>query len=292
MPRLDQLATLYLFHPLRRYVLTREAGIPILMYHAISDATERRTHPYYWTATTPTVFADHMRHLHEQNYKTVSLLEAVNRIEARSVNHEKLVVLTFDDGYQDFFTQAYPILNRYGFSATVFLPTAYIGETTRSFKGADCLTWEQVGDLNRAGVHFGSHTVTHPQLRTLGAHAVRNEVRRSKETIEAKLGSPVRTFAYPYALPETDRAFRRGLRGILEEAGYEAGVSTIIGTADRSGDRFFMKRLPANSADDRRLFEAKLAGAYDWLHALQHAWKMTSARFSADPISKWESAAN
>jgi len=288
VPRLDRLATLYLFDPLRHYALTSEAGIPILMYHTISEAPEMRTHPYYWTATTPAVFANHMRHLHEQNYKTISLLEAVSRIKIPSVKQEKVVVLTFDDGYQDFFTQAYPILGEYDFGATVFLPTAYIGETTpRSFKGADCLTWDQVRDLNRAGIHFGSHTVTHPQLRTLSVEAVREEIRCSKDTIEEKLGSPVKSFAYPYALPETDRAFRHGLRGMLEEAGYEAGVSTIIGTADQSGDRFFMKRLPANSADDRRLLEAKLTGAYDWLHAIQYAWKLPSAQLFAGPSPPW-----
>jgi peptidoglycan/xylan/chitin deacetylase (PgdA/CDA1 family) len=279
VPRLDRLVTLYLFYPLRHHPITGESGIPILMYHSVSDARERRTHPYYWTATTPAVFADHMRHLHEHNYKTISLLEAVNRIGTSSAKQEEAVVLTFDDGYQDFYTQAYPILNRYGFSATVFLPTAYIGENPQSFKGTNCLTWNQVKELNRIGIHFGSHTVTHPQLRTLRPEAVRDEVQRSKGTIEEKLGSPVGTFAYPYALPETDRSFRASLRRILEEAGYQAGVSTIIGTADRTGDRFFMKRLPANSADDHRLFEAKLAGAYDWLQSLQYAWKLPTARF-------------
>ena len=281
MPRLDRLATLYVFYPLQRYALSGESGIPILMYHSISEATEKRAHPYYWTATTPAIFADHMRHLYEQNYTTVSLQDAVRRIETHSVKREKLVVLTFDDGYRDSYTQAFPTLRRYGFTATVFLPTAYIGETSRRFNGAGCLTWNQVRDLSRSGVHFGSHTVTHPQLRTLKAEAIRDEVRRSKETIEEKLGCPVKSFAYPFALPETDRAFRQRLRGILEETGYENGVSTIIGTADQSGDRFLMKRLPVNSADDPRLFEAKLVGAYDWLHAFQYAWKIKPTYFSS-----------
>jgi len=287
VPRFDRLATLYFFCPLQRYALAGESGIPILMYHSISEVTEERAHPYYWTATTPAIFADHMRHLHEQNYKTVSLQEAVNRIETPGGKREKLAVLTFDDGYQDFYTHAFPALNRYGFSATVFLPTAYIGETSRSFKGTDCLTWNQVRDLGKAGIHFGSHTVTHPQLRTLRAEAIRDEVRCSKETIEEKLGHRVLSFAYPYALPETDRAFRRELRGILAEAGYEAGVSTTIGTADQTGDRFFLKRLPANSADDRRLFDAKLAGAYDWLHTLQYAWKLRPTCLSAGHSPAW-----
>ncbi len=74
------------------------------------------------------------------------------------------MVITFDDGFADFYTNAFPLLNRYGFSATVYLPTAYIGKSAREFKGVECLTWDQVRALDRAGVEFGSHTVSHPQL--------------------------------------------------------------------------------------------------------------------------------
>ena len=76
----------------------------------------------------------------------------------------RAVVITFDDGFRDFYTAAFPVMQEHQFTATVFLPTAFIGEDRRSFKGAECLTWEEVRRLRRAGVQFGSHTVNHPRL--------------------------------------------------------------------------------------------------------------------------------
>ncbi len=272
-PRADRLATLYVFHPLQSLRPAATAGVPILMYHRVSDVDESGLHPYYQTVTTPRVFANHMEFLRQGQYQAITLADAVSLTQSAGRSRDNAVAITFDDGYQDFYTHAFPILNKYGFTATVYLPTSYIGETAQRFKGAECLTWTQVRELRKAGIHFGSHTVTHPQLKGLKAEEVRTEVRSSKATIEDKLGSPVTSFAYPYAFPETDRLFRQRLRAVLQEIGYENGVSTIIGTADRAGDRFFMKRLPINSGDDRRFFQAKLAGAYDWLHTLQYASK-------------------
>lgn len=188
------------------------------------------------------------------------------------------MVITFDDGFRDVYTNAFPVMSEYGFSATVYLPTAFIGTAARAFKGTECLTWDEVRELHKAGVEFGSHTVTHPQLRSVRAAEVEYEVRCSKETIEQELGSPVTSFAYPYAFPETDRAFTRQLGKLLEEAGYENGVSTVVGRAARIDNLFFMKRLPINGADDDHLFQAKLDGAYDWLHTVQYAAKLMKTR--------------
>jgi peptidoglycan/xylan/chitin deacetylase (PgdA/CDA1 family) len=189
------------------------------------------------------------------------------------------MVITFDDGFQDFYANAFPILSRYCFSATMFLPTAHIGETTRTFKGVECLTWRQVRELGAAGIEFGSHTVTHPKLKSLTLKDLQYEIQCSKDAIEQELDGAVSSFAYPYAFPETDRAFTAMLRSQLQEVGYENGVSTIIGTAGPADDQLFMKRLPVNSFDDNRLLRAKLESGYDWLHGIQLASKlMTGTR--------------
>lgn len=101
----------------------------------------------------------------------------------------RCVVLTFDDGYLDFYTQAFPVLRRYGFTATVFLPTAYIDGKRPGIRGKEHLNWDQVRELHSAGVDFGSHTVNHPQLYDLGWPDIEYELRVSKEAIESQLNS-------------------------------------------------------------------------------------------------------
>jgi peptidoglycan/xylan/chitin deacetylase (PgdA/CDA1 family) len=282
--RFDRFATLYLVNPLRSSNPT--PSIPILMYHSVSDGSEDNgneskreaaAHPYYRTSTSPQRFAEQIQHLHGSGYRTVSLAEAVSALRGQSPSVDKQVVITFDDGYQDFYRHAFPMLSQCGFSATVFLPTAYIAETPTSFKGRDCLTWAEVRELNRHGMRFGSHTVTHPQLRELSCAAVKDEISSSKKTIEEKLGCEVDSFAYPYACPQTDTDFRNMLRDLLAEAGYRNGVCTIVGLARSDSDPFFMERLPINSCDDDALFQAKLVGAYDWIAKFQYASKMTTA---------------
>src|SRR5487761_304635 len=271
--RADRAATLYLFHPLRRAMPRRRKAIPILMYHSISEAT-RRAHAYYETATTPQVFQEHIKFLHDNGYQTISLAEAVSALQESGECATKQVAITFDDGFRDFYTHAFPVLSAYGCGAAVFLPTAFVGG---KFKGSECLTWSEVRSLHKAGVRFGSHTVSHPQLAQAAPEQLNYELRGSKQTLEDKLGCPVDSFAYPYAFPEANRAFRRSLRAALEDAGYRNGVSTIIGRADGAGGLFWMKRLPVNAHDDLSLFRAKLEGGYDWIYWPQYARKLAAA---------------
>lgn len=271
MLRADAFATLTFIAPFRR-ILGRESGISILMYHSVSNRNECG-HPYYRTVTSPEVFGRQMDHLASNGYSVVTPAEVVKALPAARSGRSRLVAITFDDGYEDFYTHAFPILSKYKYTATVYLPTKYIKTTAQTFKGVKCLTWERVRELGRAGIEFGSHTVTHPQLRTLAQKEIDYEVTQSKETIEERLGRAVNSFAYPYAFPEGDRPFMLRLRDSLERAGYDSGVSTIIGTVVAPGDRFFLRRLPVNSEDESELFQAKLAGAYDWLHSFQYAGK-------------------
>ncbi len=230
-------------------------------------------HPYYQTATTPVVFAQQMRFLSENGFTPIGVGDALKCLNGCSPKVEKPVAITFDDGYRDFYTEGFPILERYGFTATMYLPTAYIGTAERRFKGLDCLTWSHVRELHRGGVEFGGHTVTHPRLREMAREEIEHELVNSKSRIEDEIQCPVKSFAYPYAFPETDRPYRQMLRASLESSGYEHGVSTIVGRADSRDEPFFLRRLPVNSCDDPQLFRAKLEGGYDWLHGLQYAAK-------------------
>ncbi len=260
--RLDRFLTLYFFkHILKKQTSAGYKQIPILMYHSISDEKEK-SHPYYHVNTSPAVFDAHMRYLHQNNYSVINLQDLNKSFDTR--DSSKYVVITFDDGFRDFFTNGLPILKKYNFNATVFLPTGFIRNERLSFNNKECMTWDEVRQLSREGIIFGSHTISHPQLNNLSTKEIENEIKLSKNKIEDETGITVESFSYPFAFPE-EKEFGITVRTLLKKCGYTNGVTTRIGTANKGGDTFFQPRLPVNSADDILLFRAKLQGAYDWL---------------------------
>ena len=273
--RLDRLVTVYLANPLRRQLRIGGSCIPILMYHSISDTSEEGKHPYYRTVTSPSVFAQHMEYLHENGYSTIAPSQAADQlIQGGAMASAKVAVITFDDAFADFHRNAFPMLKKYSFTATVYIPTGFVKDSRTSFKSHECLTWNEIRELQSSGISFGSHTVTHPQLYDLAEPLIKEEVEASKQTIEQQLGAPVDSFAYPFAFPDADPGFKKVLQEILGRAGYRNGVCTSIGTAKPGDNPFFLKRLPANGCDDLALFGAKLSGAYDWLSQPQYFSKL------------------
>lgn len=238
------------------------------MYHSISDNLFGMSHPYFHINTLPVVFSRQMRWLRNAGYRTIDLSEALTGLQA-GADLSKTIVITFDDGYRDFYTDALPVLKQCAFKATIFLATDRIRKTPARIEGAEYLTWSEVQELHTEGIRFGSHTVSHPDLRSLGPDQLDYELGRSKEIIEQRLGAPVDSFSYPFAFPEEDRNFIRFLEDVLSNLGFEHGVSTILGRASRKDNRFFLPRLPINSWDDPWLLRAKLEGGYDWLHGPQ-----------------------
>ncbi len=153
----------------------------------------------------------------------------------------KVVVLTFGDGYRDFYTDAMEVLTQCGFTATVISGHGSdSADSSVRIAGADYLTWREVRLLHEAGIQFGSHTVTHPDLRSCNPDQIEYELGHSKEVIEQNLGVPVDSFSYPFAFPEEDKNFVRFLEDNLQNIGFDYGVSTILGRAGRDSKRFFL----------------------------------------------------
>jgi peptidoglycan/xylan/chitin deacetylase (PgdA/CDA1 family) len=325
--RLDRFITLNLVRPFHRLAgrvrsinhqpstLNPKWSVPILMYHSISDDPEPGVPPYYKTNTSPAVFRQHMQFLADHGYRTISLDELVEKLRTAhhasfsnsqlSTPNHQLVAITFDDGFRDFYTEAFPVLKQHGFTATMFLPTAFIRDSRPAqgsrfdgsgfkapchfpFRNPRCefLTWPEIRELRQAGIEFGSHTVTHPKLVELDWPETKSELSDSKSEIEQRLGEPATAFCYPFAFPQTDRAFAQKFRELLCETGYSSCATTELGRVHPGTDPFRLKRLPANSLDNLALFAAKLDGAYDWLAKPQSAVKRFKALLMAKPTRK------
>lgn len=279
---MDRLLTLFVFAPIiQRIFPKRELEIPVLMYHSVGNDLEKNLHPYFQTVTSPKVFEQHMRALKDWGFEVLLLSEAVTLLQTGSLelnrDHKirntsaRYVVITFDDGFRDFYTNAFPILEKYGYKATVFLTTDYIGKNFVT--GKECLQENEIKELHERGIEFGSHTMSHPLLRNLQPDQIVKEVSGSRLYIQTLLNNQVDLFSYPYGFPEENIAFTDQLHNILLKEGYVAGVTTVIGRAKANDLPFFLKRLPINDLDDLSFFRAKLIGAYDWLHSAQWIFK-------------------
>ena len=221
---------------------TSAAGeVDVLMYHSIS----RSSGP---TSIAPSVFSEQMRILRELGYRSISLSRLADRT-GRAELPERPVIITFDDGFADFADTAYPILQENGFSATVFLPTGRIGQC-ESWVGANeparpLLSWDQIENLDRLGVEFGGHSVTHADLAALPLDELTSEIRAAQDAIAEHLGKPTRTFAPPYG--STSLRVQRELARFSE-----VSVGTKLGRAEPNSnihdlpriEMFYFQKMP------------------------------------------------
>src|SRR6267143_556163 len=168
----------------------------ILTYHSISYGDSP-------LKISPELFAAQMKWLRD-NARVVPLGEIVAALASHAPLPERTVALTFDDGFQDFYLSAAPLLHRWALPATVFLATGYCGRTN-SWPGQPdwvdqqpLLSWEQVAELARQGFSFGAHSVSHPVLTRLPVVEAQQEIIQCKSQIEERVGQPVEFFCYPY----------------------------------------------------------------------------------------------
>lgn len=279
--RLDRIVTLCVARPvLAAGIGSSRRALPILMYHGISDDPQPEVSPYYKTTTSLPVFEQHLRRLTEAGFRSVNLCDALGILQSGDARMDKTVVITFDDGFRDFYDLAFPALKRHGHTATMFLPTAFIGHDRRSFKGRGCLTWQEVRELRSQGIEFGSHTVSHPILYDLSWKEIEDELALSKERMEREMEEEITAFCYPYAFPRQDGEYTGRFAQLLRNHGYRYCATTSVGRAQAGDDLFSLKRLPVNVCDDQALLDAKLSGAYDWV-AFPQVWRKAGRRRSA-----------
>jgi peptidoglycan/xylan/chitin deacetylase (PgdA/CDA1 family) len=217
----------------------------ILTYHSISHGDSP-------LKVSPELFAEQMEWLRD-NAQITSLRAIASALEGHGSLPERAVVLTFDDGFQDFYTAAAPLLHRWGLPATVFLPTGYVGRTNGWPGQPDwvdqqpLLDWQQVAELAGEGFNFGAHSVNHPVLSWLPAPEAQQEITQCKAQIEERVGQPVEFFCYPYG------RWNPAVRNIVNQH-YKGACATIARAVDPSSDRFALPRADVHYLRHRWVF--------------------------------------
>jgi len=222
------------------FTQSNKKKVPILMYHSISEHAAPKFKPF---AVSPTLFAEHMAYLHQHAYTPITVTQLINtRSKGSSALPEQPVVLTFDDGFADFFMEALPILQRYGFTATLYVTTAFVNGTSRWLQREGeatrpILTWNQVAEICDAGIECGGHSHCHPQLDILPYFRARDEIMQCKKLLEQHLGQEISSFAYPYGYHTAT------IKQLVREAGYTSACAVKYEMSSESTDAFALGRL-------------------------------------------------
>ena len=225
--------------------------VPILGYHKIG--VSKGDH-------VPTVsaeaFEQQLRSLWRWRYRVVGLEEIVAACEQGKPMPRRTTVITFDDGYEETCTIAWPLLKRFSFPATVFVTPGEVGLPGFA-------TWDQVRSMARDGMAIGSHTMHHSYLPLLPAERLPEELRGSKLAIEERIERPIQFLSYPIG------GFTRDAQRVAREAGYLAACTTNR-AASTALDRFALRRIKVTDRDANPwLFKAKLSGYYDLFRRLK-----------------------
>jgi len=173
----------------------------VIMYHKIEEHKEGLK----GICVRPKTFDRQMKYLYSRGFRTIPFKQLVEILKTKSKIPKKVFVLTFDDGYENNYTDAFPILKKYNFTATIFLNAGAIGkhyEYPRSGPAQKHLSAEQITEMSEL-IDFGSHCITHPVLTQISFNEVLEEIKTSKTIIEKITKKPVDTFCYPYG--EYDR---------------------------------------------------------------------------------------
>ena len=235
----------------------------VLTYHAIDNRSSV-------ISVSPEQFRWQMEQLTARGIAGISLAQAFDHMEQNGRYPADAVVLTFDDGYLSVLKQALPVLTERGFSATVFLVTSMMGMNEVQARAAhpdfsrDLLRWDQAETLVRSGFEIGSHTVSHPDLRSVPPTALEQELAQSKTLLEQRLQPRVDKLAYPYGHFNAE---------VLATASrhYRHACTTRLGRCQQQSDPLQLNRVDAYYLRQPQRFLKLLDGRLEsWLQFRQH----------------------
>jgi len=229
--------------------------LPILTFHTLDDLPSVTSFP-------PDLFRHGLTKLHENGYRTISLLEATDCLRMKKSFPEKSFVINFDDGYETVYKVGFPILQDYGMSATVFLAVGENGsrkaeERLPSLEGRSMLNWREIKEMKRWRIEFGAHTLTHPDLTRLPRNRMEMEICDSKKIIENTLSTPISCFAYPYG------RYNDSVRELVQQH-FVCASSDKLGFITPSSDLYALERVDAYYLRTDTLFNLMLTRWFPW----------------------------
>ena len=208
-------------------VTAQEDGrtVMVLNYHKVADE-------HMSLSVTLDDFRQHMAWLKEYGYTSITPDELYAFVTEGAELPEKPVLITFDDGYKDNYTNAYPIMKEYGFKGTIFIVTSFIG------KYDNYLTWEQAKELLDNGFSIESHTYTHRSMTETSDEEISQELSKSREEIQEKLGIEADFMAYPTG------TYNLHIAELVKSAGYKGAFTIKYDNVSRDSNVYALERVP------------------------------------------------
>ncbi|BBA51388.1 polysaccharide deacetylase [Fusobacterium varium] len=248
----------------RLYVLKKKYDIPVIMYHrVVNNENEGGVHGTYITAKK---FDEHMKYLKEHDYEPITFKELLKlNYRNRFNNGKKYIILTFDDGYEDNYKIAFPILKKYQFKCIIYLVSHLnynkwdVEVPENPEKKFPLMTWGMIKEMQEYGIEFGGHTMTHQKLAHIPFEQAKEEITKSTQFLEEKLEEKLVCFAYPYGdLNEQVKEFVRN-------SSYSFAVATDSGDLSFSEDLFQIRRIGIFPTNNMLSFKRKVHGNYNFI---------------------------
>jgi len=227
------------------------------MYHKVDPILPGTRYP--GNHVLPEAFEEQLTELKRWNYQSITLEQWIAYTEKRASLPHRSIIITFDDGYQSTYHTAWPILRRYGFSATVFLVAGLIGKTNAwdvEERQELLLNENEIREMQNGGITFGSHTRSHRALTKLPLDEAARELTDSRKILESVLDRPVTTLCYPYAKQN------QAVRDLAREAGYTAAVIGRGGKNRVWTDPYALRRIKIDTSTTLSVFRRKLRGSF------------------------------
>lgn len=231
------------------YFLFARRAVRILAYHGIECSL---TNSY---AVSFNNFEKHMQHL-SKYFNVISLDQYQKRLQQKKSFPPDTVIITFDDGFKNFYERAYPVLKKYRLPATCFVITSKVESNSAYF-----MYWDELRKLlSDELITIGSHTVSHKSLPSLNESELQKEVGESKKILENNLGIPVNFFSYPWG---TLRDFNENCTKVISSFQYKLACTSVNGVNWNHKNPYKLRRTKLEWGDDLSVFSKILWGALD-----------------------------